>query len=351
MSSPEDIEQEVQTFTELTSVTEALEETPYHTDALAVSIQSTEELGALANRRNLLDGRRRHNLSPTRTDMLLAVSPGIINLRRQARLLREENKRLRSELSAKQNELQLVITDYDALAARFDQEVSVTHTGHQQDVEHYQTHLQDLMEERNRLQETYTQLEQNYQELYHTFQDMVEEEINKRLTEATYALQTSPETIPPILQGVLRMLETHYRPAEEKHLIEALFLKHEVQAVAEQLQEERKQLANERQKLLAMQQTAREQAVLRQQTLKARLYARWRALALVIAVSLLVLLVVLQCIFLYILHVSLIAPVSFSLFAPIVLCALLALVFSHPTTMLKHIYTSAPHKKRIKKSA
>jgi Fe2+ transport system protein B len=283
--------------------------------------------------------------------MLPAISPGITNVRRQARLLREENKRLRSELYTRQSELQQLITNYNALQAEFDREVSVIHTGHQQDVEHYQIHLQELMEERNRLQEACIRLEQNYQELYHTFQDVVEEEINKRLTEATYALQTSPDAVPPILQDVVRILKINYRPAEEKHLIEALFLKCEVQAMAEQLQEERKQLADERQKLLSMQQTAREQAVLRQQTLKARLHARWKVSALVTVVSLLALLVVLQFVFLYILHVSLIAPVSFSLFAPIVLCALLALVFSHPTTMLKHIYTSSPHKKRIKKSA
>jgi hypothetical protein len=351
MSSPEDIEREVQTFAEVASVTEALDEAPYNTDALVVSVQSTEELEALSDQRNLLDGRRQLNVSQTGTDILPAISPGIMNLRRQVRLLREENKRLRGELYAKQSELQQIIADYDALESRFAQEVSVIHTGHQQDVEHYQTHLQELMEERNRLQETCTQLEQNYQELYHTFQDVVEEEINKRLTEATYALQTSPETVPPMLQSVVRTLEAHYRPTEERHLIEALFLKREVQTMAEQLQEERKQLAAERQKLLAMQQTAREQAELRQQTLKARIHARWRASELVTVVSLLALLVVLQCVFLYILHVSFVAPVSFSLFAPIVLCALFALVFSHPATMLKQMYTSAPHKKRIKKSA
>jgi Fe2+ transport system protein B len=351
MSSPEDIERKVQTFREVMSVTEALNEASYKTDALTLSVQSTEELEALSDQQHLLDGRRQYNVSQTGTDMLPAVSPGVMNLRRQVRLLREENKRLRSELSAKQSELQQVIADYDALEARFNQEVSVIHTGHQQDVEHYQVHLQELMEERNRLQETCTQLEQNYQELYHSFQDVVEEEINKRLTEVTYALQTSPETVPPVLQGVVRTLEAHYRPAEEKHLVEALFLKREVESMAEQLQEERKQLAEERQKLLAMQQTAREQAMLRQQTLKARLHARWKVSALVTAVSLLAMLVVLQCVFLYILHVSFVAPISVSLFAPIVLCAMLSLVFSHPITMLKYIYTSAPHKKRVKKNA
>jgi hypothetical protein len=351
MSSPEDIQREVQTFMEVTSVTEALEEAPYNTDALVVSVQSTEELEALSDQRNLSDGGRQLSMSQTGADILPAISPGIINLRRQVRLLREENKRLRNELYAKQSELQQIITDYDALEARFQQEVVVIHTGHLQDVEHYQSHLQALIVERNRLQETCTQLEQQYQELYHTFQDVVEEEINKRLTEATYALQTSPETVPPILQSVVHTLETHYRPVEEKHLIEALFLKREVQTMAEQLQEERKQLAAERQKLLVMQQTAREQAELRQQTLKARLHARWRVSALTTAVSLLVLLVVLQCVCLYILHVSLGASISFALFAPIVLCAFFALLLSHPITMLKHIYTSAPHKKRLKKSA
>lgn len=351
MLSPEDIEREAENFVEVVSVTEALEEAPYHTDALVVSVQSTEELEVLSDQPDLLDGGRQLNLSQTQTDMLPVASPAIMNLRRQVRLLREENKRLRSTLSDKQIELQQLMADYQALQGDFDQAVTVIHTGHLQDVEHYQVHLQELMEERNRLQDACNHLEQNYQELYHTFQDVVEEEMNKRLTEATYALQTSPDTVPPVLQGIVRSLETHYRPAEEKHLIEALFLKREVQALAEQLQAERRQLSDERQKLLVMQQSVREQAALRQQTLKARLQARWRVSALVTAVSLVTLLVVLQCIFLYVLRVSLIAPVSISLFAPIVLCTVLAFVFSHPSTMIKHMYTSAPHKKRVKKSA
>jgi len=350
MSSAEDIEREAQNFMEVVSVTETLEETPYNTDALVVSVQSTEELEVLSDQPDLLDGGRQLNLSQTQADLLPVASPAIMNLRRQVRLLREENKRLRSALYTRQSELQQLIADYQALQAEFDQEISVIHTGHQQDVEHYQVHLQELMEERNHLQDACTHLEQKYQDLYHTFQDVVEEETNKRLTEATYALQTSPDTVPPVLQVLVRTLEAHYRPAEEKHLIEALFLKCEVQALAEQLQVERRQLAGERQKLLSMQQSAREQAMLRQQTLRARLHARWRVSALVTAVSLLVLLVILQCVFLYVLHVSLLGPVSISLFAPIVLCTLLAFVFSYPSTMIKHMYTSAPHKKRIKKS-
>jgi phosphopantetheine adenylyltransferase len=344
MSSPEDIEREAQTFMEVAAVTDALQEMPYNTDALVMSVQSTEELEVLSDHRSLLDEGRRPGLSQTQPGTSLAASSAITNIRRRERLLREENKRLRAEL-------QQLTANHNKLQTEFDQEIAVIHTGHQQDVEHYQTHLQALMEDRNRLQEAYTHLEQNYQELYHSFQDVVEEEINKRLTEAAYALQTSPDTIPPMLQEVVRILRSRYGPTEEKQLIEALFLKREVQVMAEQLQEERKQLADERQKLLSMQQTAREQALLRQQTLKARLHARWRATALVTAVGLLALLVALQCVFLFVLQGSLIAPVSISLFAPIVLCALLAFVFSHPTHMLKHIYTSSPHKKRVKKSA
>src|SRR5438105_15247692 len=104
MSSSEDIEREAQTFMEVVSVTEALEETPYNTDALVVSVQSTEELEALSDQRHLLDGRRQLNLSQTQTDMLPAASPALLNLRRQVRLLREENRRLRCELYAKQSE-------------------------------------------------------------------------------------------------------------------------------------------------------------------------------------------------------------------------------------------------------
>src|SRR5215471_16779844 len=119
MSSPEDIEREAQNFMEVVSVTESLEETPYNTDALVVSVQSTEELEVLSDQPDLLDGGRQLNLSQTQTDLLPVTSPGVMNLRRQVKLLREENKRLRGTLYTRQSELQQLIAGYQALQAEF----------------------------------------------------------------------------------------------------------------------------------------------------------------------------------------------------------------------------------------
>ncbi len=69
----------------------------------------------------------------------------------------------------------------------------------------------------------------------------------------------------------MKTLELQVRQEEDKHLVEALYLKREVQRMAAILDQERQQIEEERHNLLVMQNTAREQAELRQKTLQARL--------------------------------------------------------------------------------
>lgn len=352
MPLPEDIEQSTSTYDAVTYTTDDVAEAMHDTDALVGSVQTTEELEVLPRISELRSrGRRRRQdfLRQKQTALLPQASLSTSTVWCRIKRLRAENKRLHDELHIQRRQVQQLTENSATLQAVFDQEVATIHAGHSQDIEHYQTHFHALLEEHNRLCELHTHLEHNYQTLYHTFQDVVEEELRKRLTEATYTLQNSPETIPPFLQELVRVVEALSRSAGERHLIEALFLKREVQMLAEQLQAERQQLATERQHLLALQQSAREQAQLRQRTLRARLQARWKVASLSTALGLLALLVVLQFVFLYILHVSLIAPVSVSLFAPIVLCILLVLAFSQPVSMMKYMYMSAPHKRKAKK--
>jgi len=59
-------------------------------------------------------------------------------------------------------------------------------------------------------------------------------------------------------------------------------------------------------------------------------------------------LIVLQFVFLFLFHANVIASVSFSLVAPVILCVLLAVIFAQPFTMLRDIYKSAPHKQKRK---
>src|SRR5581483_6595538 len=209
------------------------------------------------------------------------------------------------------------------------------HKGYQQEIEQYQNHLREMMEERNRVQESYLQMEQQYQVLYHTFQDAVEEEARKMVVEATQTVELSPEAVPAFLQDAVKTLEIRAREVEDKHLLEALYLKSEVQRMAEELTAERKLLAEERQKLFTMQHTAREQAELYQKTLQSRLYARWKFKSAATSVGLLVTLIVLQFLTLDLFHVPFVTAVSLAIFAPVILCSLLAFVLAHPLTTVK----------------
>ena len=332
--------------------TSDLIEVSQNTDALVVPEQQTEglldfspEIDQVAD----IDGS--HAAVQTQTNMrpfLLSDTSTTKETRSTAAQLRAENAHLHQKLMEQEQQIRQLIHDYSTLRTEHAHTIATIHDGHQQDLEHYQTHLREAIEERNRLQETCTHLEENYQQLYHRFQEVVEEEVQKRLTEATYALQTSPDTAPPILQDALRIFERRARQIEEKSLVETLFLKRELQLLATRLQEERKQLDQERQNLLTMHHTVCEQVELQQKLAKARLHTRWRVASLATAVGSLAMLVILQFLFLYVFHARLTPSVSFALLAPILLCVVLAFTFSKPASMAKHMYFSAPHKKKVK---
>ena len=322
-------------------------EVSQNTDALVVPEQQTEELLDFSSETDRVTDPNESYVVQTQTSMRPFLLPDT-SITQEVAQLREENVHLHQKLMEQEQQVQQLIDNYTALRTGHEHTIATIHDGHQQDLEHYQTHLREAIDERNRLQETCIHLEENYRQLYHTFQEVVEEEVQKRLTEATYALQTSPDTAPPILQDALRIFERRARQLEEKSVVETLFLKRELQLLATQLQEERKQLDQERQNLLAMHHTVCEQVELHQKLAKARLHARWRVTSLFLAVGSLAMLVVMQFIFLYVFHARLTPSVSFALLAPILLCAVLAFTFSKPASMAKHMYFSAPHKKKAK---
>ncbi len=324
--------------------------------------QTTGPLGQVPrtfDRRSTLSERRQSILQQKQsekfTDALPRVSadtsdtPGAKVAWRQVVQLREENRRLRHNLEEMRSEMQRLISEYNIIQDEFEKEVTVIHSGQLQEVEHYQGHLQEVTNERNRLQESHFQLERRYQELYSNFQDAVEEEAQKVVSEAAQTLVLSPENAHGMFHDVKKTVELYARQVEDKQLVEVLYLKREVQRMNELLKQEHQQLEEERQKLLVMQNTAREQAELRHRTLQSRLRARWTAAFAFITTGVIALLIVLQCLFLFLLHVRFTPPLAFSIFAPILVCVIVAIVFSHPISMLRHVYTSAPHKKKVTK--
>lgn len=351
--SPENATQANQMLEDGQSFVGTYQDVVYDTDALVVSTQDTdalEHLPRIPDHRSILSEKRQSILQQKQvtTETLPPLTGETAGAKGSWRLmtqLREENFRLRYELAAQEDELAKVAVEYSSLQSRFDQEIAVVHTGHQQEVDQYQAHFRELLDERNRLQEAHSRLEQHYQQLYHSFQDVVEEEVQKRMLEAAYALEAAEE-VPPQLQNVVHILGERAKRVEEKILIDALFLKREAESLVAQLQAQREELDEQRQQVLVMQKTAREQAELRQKTVQARMKEHWRVATLSTSVGLLVLLVVLQFVALALLHASVGGVFTIALLAPIIVCVLLALGGSQPVTMLKHIYSSAPHRKK-----
>jgi hypothetical protein len=268
---------------------------------------------------------------------------------RQVIQLREENRHLRFELEEQRTEMQQLLAEYNVLQAQFDQEATGIHSGYLQEREQYQRHLHALMDERNRLQETYTNLERRYMDLYHTFQDAVEEEAHRMVTEAAQTIELSPDSAPLLFQDVMKTLELQVRQEEDKHLVEALYLKREVQRMAALLEQERQHIEEERHNLLVMQNTAREQANLRQKTLQARLRSRWKLRSITVTVGMIILLVTLQFLFLNLARIKIAAEISFLLLLPIIVCSLLAFVLSGPFSRARDTYFGASHQKKVNK--
>lgn len=265
---------------------------------------------------------------------------------RQVLQLREENRRMRRELEGIRSEMQRLLAEYTAVQGNFEREVTVIHSGQLQELAQVQHHLRDVMNERNRFQESYRKMEHRYQELYSNFQVAVEEESEKILSDAAQTLVLSPENAPAVLRGAVKTIELQVRQDGDQHLVEAHTLKDEFRRITSRLEQEQSELEQERQTLLRMQNSVREQAELRHRTLQAHLRARWTAALAFITTGVLVLLVVLQYLFLFLLRVYISTVISVALLAPIVVCVIVAAMFSRPFSTMRHFYRSAPHKKK-----
>ena len=247
--------------------------------------------------------------------------------------LREENKRLRWALEEQRVELEQLIADYNGVHEQFDREIEAIHHSHELEIEQFQTHMREMMEERNQMQDIYQELQRRYQELYHSYQEAVEEEASKMVTDAARTLVLSPEHVPPLLHDVKKTVEFQIKQEEDQHIAEALYMMRQAQIKAEQLEQEleheRAQIDSERQNIVTQQRSIREQSILREQTLQKRLKARSTVALTMMTTILLLLLPLLQFLFLSVLKVPFTTPLLFSLLAPIIVCVAVASYLSH----------------------
>lgn len=318
-------------------------------DEVTQTTDALEQLPRNFDRRSAVTERRQNILQQKQTEALPSLSVDNSNAKlawRQVTQLREENRHLQSKLGVQRDELEQLISEYEALKC----EITIIHSGHQQEIAEYQSHLQETVDERNRLYEAQMGLEQRYQALSTTFQHAVEEEVHQRIEEIARGISLAPGQAPDALQAVVKELERQAKEEGDKYLAQVVYLKREVKRLLSTLEQERQQLAVQHQEIYARQHSAREQAELRQKTLHDRLHTRWRVASLLTALGLVGLLVVLQLLCLSLLHVSLVAPVAFALIVPIVVCIVCAFVFTQPVATLHHMFKNgAPQRKKVKK--
>lgn len=273
------------------------------------------------SRQELLNGKR-HRTTDVLPTVDSDVPDGKLSLRHMTQL-RDENRRLRRELE----ELQRRVVQHREAEAQLEKELETVHTGHQLEIEQYQSHLREMMDELNQKHQSLLDIERRYQELYHSFHESVEEEAGKLVSEAAQTLVLSPEHTPAILHDVMKTLEFQVKQTEDEHVAEIMALMRQVQhkneLLEQQLAQEQENMAQERHKIIVQQNSVREQGELREKTIETRLQARFTAVVTLLTTALLFLLATIQSVaFIYLKW-----PVYWALFGPIVICMVLALIF------------------------
>src|SRR5690348_9667883 len=193
----------------------------------------------------------------------------------QLALVRDENLRLYHEIEV----LQSRIAQYSEAERQFEQDIDNIHQAHQLEIEQYQSHLREMMDELNQKQQAYQEMEQRYHELYQSFQDAVEEEAGKLVAEAAQTMVLSPEHTPPLLHDVVKTLEFQVKQTEDQHVAELVALMRQAQRKNEQLErelaQERENLINERQKVLDELKRLHQQDELRKKAIEEYLRTRF----------------------------------------------------------------------------
>jgi hypothetical protein len=243
---------------------------------------------------------------------------------RQVAHLREENKRLRWDLE----DMESLLSEQKMAQAQLERQIVAIRSNHQLEIDQYQDQLRDMMEERNQMQEMHADLERRYQELYRSFHEKVEEEANTLVSEAARTLVLSPDHTPPLLHDVVKTLEFQVKQTEDQHVAEILRLMRQAQYKAQLLEQEitseREKLNAERQNLITLQNSVREQAQLRYRVLGEHLRSRWVASLTFLTTIALLVLPILQLT----IH-ALGLPLLVWLFLPVVFCISLTYYLAH----------------------
>ena len=296
------------------------DDTDYNT-----SIGPIDRSARAASRREIINEKRLRN-----TDMLPKINGEMTNGKTSARQIAqlcEENKRLRWELDEQQH----LIYQYRQTQALLEREIDNLHRIKQNEIEQYEIHLREAIEERNQLQEANQELKRRYQELNHSFHETVTEEANKMVAEAANTIVLTPEHTPSLLRDVAKTVELHVKQTEDQHVAELLSLMRQAQYKADLLEQElvkeREKIAAERQNLLTQQAMISEQAQYRYTTIQQHLQARWTLIVTLLAAVLLVLVPIFQLVF-----VSLKVQLYIAIFAPVVICIGIAFLIANAYT-------------------
>ena len=294
-------------------------------------------------RREIINEKRNKN-----TDVLPSLSDstqdGTISARQMLHL-REENRRLRRELE----ELQRRIAQLKETETHLEKEIETIHHGHQLEIEQYQVHLRELMDELNQKQQALVEIEQRFQELYHSFNEAIEDEAQKMVSEAAQTLILAPDHTPAILRDVMKTLEFQVKQTEDEHVAQIMALLRQAQNKTRQLEQEiereREGIAQERQKIVAMQQSVRQEAEKRFNTIEKRLRAQFSSQIMLLTTVILLALSTIQLgavkVFKF--------PIEWAIYAPIILCA--AAAFLIPYLSAHARYYSPPKQQKTDKAA
>lgn len=297
------------------------------------SDDTTQNTGAIEkvsrpyNHRDYAYERRQHILHQKQTDDLPGINNQDVHGRiawRQFIQLREENKRLRWEVEK----------HVDAID-------SIQST-HQEEVEQYESRLDEMKAAQNRTIQDHLELERRYQKLYHSFQSAVEEEAHNMVADAARTLELHSVDRSGIMNDAMKTVELHVKQIEEKHTAESLYLLRQAQKKAYQLEhelaEERQQITLERDTMQNMQNSLREQAELRKHMAENRLRVTFISIITLITTVLVAMLLVCQLLLLLWLHV----PLTLALIVPMLICIVVATLFAYISSTARRLFAIAP---------
>jgi hypothetical protein len=297
---------------------------PYDSD-YNPSTDHIDRSARVAYRREIINEKRQRH-----TDMLPKIDSEVSNGKtasRQIAQLREENKRLRWKIDEQQH----LIYQYRQTQAQLEHKIDHLHKNKQNEIEPYEIHLHEAIEELNQLKATNQELKRRYQELDHSFHEAVSEEANKMVAEAANTIILTPEYTPPLLRDVAKTVELHMKQTEDQHVAELLSLIRQAQYKADLLEQElaaeREKIAEERQNLLDQQTRISEQAQYRYSTMQQHLQSHWTLVLTLMAALLLILVPILQLAF-----VAMKVPLNIAIFFPVVICICIAFLIARAYT-------------------